>query len=144
MDYRKRQPRQLHGNNVKPSAQRIPHKNRDSYPALADSAAFEGIRNLEAGYNRHMYPYINKRNLYKKDLFADLRDGDIVCLTTKIDGLDVSHLGIVRFVKGKPHLLHASSTAKKVIVDKDDLFEMLKLSRNVTGIRVVRLTDDSL
>ncbi len=116
---------------------------RDSYPALADSAAFEGIRNLEAGYNRHMYPYINKRNLYKKDLFADLRDGDIVCLTTKIDGLDVSHLGIVRFVKGKPHLLHASSTAKKVIVDKDDLFEMLKLSRNVTGIRVVRLTDDS-
>ena len=51
--------------------------------------------------------------------------------------------GIVRFVKGKPHLLHASSTAKKVIVDKDDLFEMLKLSRNVTGIRVVRLTDDS-
>ena len=74
---------------------------RDSYPALADSAAFEGIRNLEAGYNRHMYPYINKRNLYKKDLFADLRDGDIVCLTTKIDGLDVSHLGIVRFVKGK-------------------------------------------
>ena len=117
---------------------------RDNYPALADSATFEGIRNLEAGYNRHMYPYINKRNLYKKDFFADLRDGDIVCLTTKIDGLDVSHLGIVRFVKGKPHLLHASSTAKKVIVDKDDLFEMLKLSRNVTGIRVVRLTDDSL
>lgn len=39
---------------------------RDSYPALADSATFEGIRNLEAGYNRHMYPYINKRNLYKK------------------------------------------------------------------------------
>lgn len=116
---------------------------RDNYPALADSATFEGIQNLEAGYNRHMYPYINKRNLYKKDLFADLRDGDIVCLTTKIDGLDVSHLGIVRFVKGKPHLLHASSTAKKVIVDKDDLFEMLKLSRNVTGIRVVRLTDDS-
>ena len=75
---------------------------RDNYPALADSATFEGIRNLEAGYNRHMYPYINKRNLYKKDLFADLRDGDIVCLTTKIDGLDVSHLGIVRFVKGKP------------------------------------------
>ena len=49
--------------------------------------------------------------------------------------MENSELGIVRFVKGKPHLLHASSTAKKVIVDKDDLFEMLKLSRNVTGIR---------
>lgn len=115
---------------------------RDSYKALADSATFEGIRNLEAGYNRHMYPYINKRNLFKKDLIAELRDGDIVCLTTKVDGLDVSHLGIVRFVNGKPHLLHASSTAKKVIVDKDDLFEMLKPSRSVTGIRVVRMNED--
>ena len=113
---------------------------RDSYPALSDDDVFEGIRNLEAGYNRHMYSYINKRNLYKKDLFADLRDGDIVCLTTKVEGLDVSHLGIVRFVKGKPHLLHASSTAKKVIIDNDDLFEMLKPSRSVTGIRVLRMT----
>lgn len=115
---------------------------RDSYKALADSAAFEGIRNLESGYNRHMYPLVNKRNLYRKDVCEELRDGDIVCLTTKVDGLDVSHLGIVRFVKGKPHLLHASSTAKKVIIDNDDLFEMLKPMRSVTGIRVVRMNDD--
>ncbi len=115
---------------------------RDSYPALADSTAYAEIKNLEAGYNSHRFSIINKRNLYKKDVINELRDGDIICLTTKTDGLDVSHLGIVRFVKGKPHLLHASSNAKKVIIDKDDLFEMLKPLRSNTGIRVIRLTDE--
>ena len=47
-------------------------------------------------------------------------------------------------VKGKPTCSMRRRRQKRVIVDKDDLFEMLKLSRNVTGIRVVRLTDDSL
>ncbi len=115
---------------------------RDSYPALADSTAYAEIKNLETGYNSHRFSIINKRNLYKKDVINELRDGDIICLTTKTDGLDVSHLGIVRFVKGKPHLLHASSNAKKVIIDKDDLFEMLKPLRSNTGIRVIRLTDE--
>ncbi len=115
---------------------------RSSYPALADDATYEEIKNFEAGYNSHRFTIINKRNLYKKDVINELRDGDIICLTTKTDGLDVSHLGIVRFVKGKPHLLHASSNAMKVIVDKDDLFEMLKPLRSNTGIRVIRLTDE--
>ena len=116
---------------------------RSSYTALADSATYAGILNLEAGYNSHMYPIINKRDLFKKDIISELRDGDIICLTTKTEGLDVSHLGIVRFVKGKPHLLHASSNEKKVIIDKDDLFEMLKTMRSITGIRVLRLTDEN-
>ena len=115
--------------------------NRDKYPALADSANFAGIRNLESGYNMHMFPYINKKNLNKKDLIGELQNGDIICLTTKIDGLDVVHLGIVRFVDGKPHLLHASSSKKEVIIDDDNLFEMMRRQRNNTGIRIVRVSE---
>ena len=89
----------------------------------------------------HMFPYINKKNLNKKDLIGELQNGDIICLTTKIDGLDVVHLGIVRFVDGKPHLLHASSSKKEVIIDDDNLFEMMRRQRNNTGIRIVRVSE---
>lgn len=112
---------------------------RNSYPALSDSTEFAAIKQFETGYNMHMYPYINKRDLKRKDVIENLRDGDIICLTTKTEGLDVSHLGIVRFVKGAPHLLHASSVEKKVIIDKYDLFEMLRTLRSNTGIRVLRV-----
>ena len=112
---------------------------RDCYPALADSLNYAGIKNLEAGYNRHMYPYINKKNIHKKEFVAELKNGDIICITTKIEGLDVSHLGIVRLIDGKPHLLHASSAGKKVLIDKYDLSEMLRNNRTATGVRVLRV-----
>lgn len=117
-------------------------RNKDNYPALADSANYEAIKKFEAGYNMHMYPIINKRDLRKKEIAEGLKDGDILCLTTKIDGLDISHLGIVRFVKGKPHLLHASFNDKKVTIDKNDLFETLRARRNNTGIRVLRVSEN--
>lgn len=115
-------------------------RHRDSYPALKEDKAFQEIKELESGYNMHMFPYIKKTNLHKKDLIADLKDGDIICLTTKTEGLDVSHLGIIRFVDEKPHLLHASSKGKKVMIDKYDLYEMLRASKN-TGIRVIRIRE---
>lgn len=114
---------------------------RDSYPALSDSATFAAVKSFEAGYNMHRFPFINKRHLRKKEFLETIEDGDIICLVTKTDGLDVSHMGIVRFVDGRPHLLHASSTNKEVIIDKYDLFEMLRPLRNNLGIRVLRLSD---
>lgn len=117
-------------------------RHRDLYPALADSTAYAAVRNLESGYISHLYPVLNKRNLYRGDVIDNLQDGDIICMVTKTEGLDVSHLGIVRFVKGKPHLLNASSSAKKVVVDKYDLFEMLKPLRGNVGVRVVRVSDN--
>ena len=113
--------------------------NREKYPALADSANFAKIKQLESGYNMHMMPFIGKNNLLKKEVIEDLKDGDIICLTTKLEGLDVTHLGIIKFVGKKPHLLHASSKGKKVMIDKYDLYEMLRPMRNCTGIRVIRV-----
>ncbi|MDR0657546.1 MAG: DUF1460 domain-containing protein [Mediterranea sp.] len=70
--------------------------------------------------------------------FPWIKDGDIVMLTTGIDGLDVSHMGIAIRRNGMLHLLHASSAEKKVIVDKRTLRNQLAQSKHVTGIRVLR------
>lgn len=115
-------------------------QHRDSYPAMKSDSIYNGIKHLESGYNMHMFPYISKHNLTKKDVIECLKNGDIICLTTKIDGLDVTHLGIIQYKGEKPHLLHASSLKKEVTIDKYDLYEMIRNDRNCTGVRVIRVS----
>ncbi|WP_304479657.1 N-acetylmuramoyl-L-alanine amidase-like domain-containing protein [uncultured Duncaniella sp.] len=113
--------------------------NRASYPALKDSATFEGIKNMEVGYRSHRFPYIKSARLTSKPVTNALKGGDIVALTTKTGGLDVSHVGLIVIEKDGPHLLHASSREGKVVVDKLPLAEYMRKSSNLTGIRVIRL-----
>lgn len=116
-------------------------RNRNSYPALADSAQYADMREIESGYRSHRFPYIKSSRTGSKTLWAELKDGDIICITSKTPGLDVQHLGILKKIDGVPHLLHASSTAKKVIVDKTPLDEYMRKNRNASGIRVIRIAN---
>lgn len=115
--------------------------NRDKYPALKDDAAFRKIADVERGYRNHRYPYIKSTQTASKDVTKNLREGDIILIVTKIPGLDVQHMGIVTFVDGLPHLMHASSAAGKVIIDKNPLSEYLRRNRSALGIRVIRLAE---
>ena len=114
---------------------------RDSYPSLKDSVEFVNIKNTERGYMSHRYPYVKSRNVATKEFLASLKDGDIVALTTKTPGLDVSHLGFIAIVDGVPHLMHASMAAGKVIIDPLPLTDYLKRARSLTGLRIIRLQD---
>ncbi len=114
---------------------------RSSYTQLSDSIEYNQIKDVEMGYRLHRFPYIKKEQLIKKPVQKALKDGDIIALTTKTDGLDVSHMGIIIFVDNVPHLLHASMTAKKTIIDPHPLHEYLRRGKNLTGIRVIRLSE---
>lgn len=111
--------------------------NADKYPALKDKAAVAAIRNTEIGYRMHRFPYIKTTDISK----AQLRDGDIIAITTSIKNLDVTHTGIVKMMDGVPHLIHASSKAGKVVLDATPLQDYVRHNRTATGIRVVRLAD---
>ena len=118
-------------------------KHKDSYKSLKDDPDMvKKIKSVEIGYRQHKYPVIKKSQLRHKNVKKTFMDGDVIFLVTKIDGLDVSHLGIIKFVDGDPHLLHASSVAMKVIVDDNDIFNMLRKSKSNIGIRVIRLNND--
>lgn len=109
--------------------------NRDKYPALKDDKEYERLKNMEIGYRSHRFPYIKSQNVSK----ASLREGDIIAITTKTPGLDVSHMGLIVIAEdGKPHLLHASSKEGKVMVDPLALADYLRRNKNATGIRVFR------
>lgn len=114
--------------------------NRDKYAALADSASYAAMRDVETGYRSHRFPVI-KTSKVKSASKTFLKTGDVVALVTKIKGLDVSHMGVViKDEKGIAYLLHASSKAKKVILDKTPLHEYLT-RQQLVGIRVFRLKE---
>lgn len=112
---------------------------RSSYSSLKDDAEFNNIKEIEGNYINHKYPIIKKAALLNKSTRNDLKDGDIIALTTKTNGLDVSHMGLIAIVDGVPHLMHASMKAMKVIIDPLPLHKYLSNSKSLTGIRVIRL-----
>jgi hypothetical protein len=69
---------------------------------------------------------------------AGIKSGDIVCFVTQIEGLDVSHIGFIYWQDQKLGFLHASSTAKKVIVDPLSLQEYVNGIRTTIGVMIVR------
>ena len=117
-------------------------KHKDSYRSLKnDSAMVEKIRGFEMGFRSHRMPYLKKSWLGDKAVKAALRDGDFVGLVTKIDGLDISHLGIIhKDDKGEIYLLDASMSGGKVMLEKKNLRDHLSGNKSTTvGIRVFRI-----
>lgn len=115
--------------------------NRDKYPALADSAEYERIKNVEIGYRSHRFPYVKTTDLGSKETKAAFRDGDVVALVTSMKNLDVTHMGIIVKIDGEPYLLHASSSNGKVEITQRPLVDFMKRNRSLVGVRVLRLRD---
>ena len=116
-------------------------KHRDLYPALADEDTFQAIRNVERGYTNHRFPFLKMEWTNMKKLVKDLQEGDIIGIVTKIEGLDIQHMGVVVMVNDEPYLLDASSAGKKVQIEKENLMEYMRHSKNAIGVRVFRMTE---
>ena len=111
----------------------------DSYRQLKnDTAMVERIRSHEL--RNHRFPYLKRSWLNDKAVKAALRSGDFVSLVTKIEGLDVSHNGIIIVdEKGEPYLLDASMSGGKVMLEPKPLFKYLERSKSNIGVRVFRM-----
>lgn len=87
---------------------------------------------------------ISKRKMYFipeekiSEFEMNLKDGDIAGITTGIKGLDMVHVVIIQRVNGRVHILHASTTANKVILSEETLEDYLKKNKSATGIMVAR------
>lgn len=115
---------------------------KDSYRSLKDdSAMVEKIKGYEMALRNHRMPYLKKSWLGDKAVKAALRDGDFVGLVTKIEGLDISHLGIIhKDDKGEIYLLDASMSGGKVMLEQKNLRDHLSGSKSTClGIRVFRI-----
>ncbi len=87
---------------------------------------------------------ISKRELYSlpKNKVAEISDkildGDILGITTNIEGIDTSHTGITIWENGTLHFMHAPLAGKKVQISEKVLSEYLASNSRQTGIMVAR------
>lgn len=109
----------------------------ESYPMLKDSSQLvEIIAKQEKNINSRNLFHIPENQI--SEVENQLMDGDIVGITTNIDGLDISHVGILVRKAGRIHLMHASSLAEEVIVSERTLEDYLLGSKSANGIMVSR------
>jgi len=113
-------------------------ENYEKYPHLACCPeAVEQIALIEKAINeRNIYYYIPKKEIVQNQ--SKIKSGDIIGFATSISGLDISHLALAYWNKQQLTFIHASSTAKKVIINPESLIDYCNASRSCTGIVVIR------
>lgn len=97
------------------------------------------LEEIEKTINQRTYHYIPKEEIARHR--DRIQSGDIIFFVTTIKGLDISHMGIAYHTKGMLSFIHASSKAKKVIVNPESLADYCLKSKSNKGIIVCRLND---
>lgn len=111
-------------------------ENRDRYPRLVDNdVLFECIQEMEAELATHTFHYIPQQEI--RAAYPHLQAGDILALVTDIEGLDVTHTGLVYANEdGSRGLLHASTSGGVIV--SPDLQGYVTNNRRQIGILVAR------
>lgn len=109
----------------------------DSYKHLKNNPEYVSvIEQQEKEISSRNYYYIPKEKI--ADYEHLLKEGDIIGLTTSIDGLDVAHVGILVEQEGRMHLLHASQSNLKVEISEEPISSFLKPNSKNSGIMIAR------
>ena len=107
-----------------------------SYPHINEDN-IQAIRDVEASLNKEPMTYIPSSGVARAERF--IRDGDIICFVSKVEGLDISHVGIALRHDGVTGFIHASTTAGKVVVDDRSVSAyVLSRPKSIAGIKIVR------
>lgn len=111
--------------------------NRHLYPGLQEDEAFGEIKSIERQFKNHTVYFLPTQKV--KEIESSLKSGDLVAMVTSIQGLDVSHTGILsREANGRIHLLHASTGAMEVVVSPRPFTAYLENGKHTLGILVAR------
>ena len=111
----------------------------DSYlPMKKDASLVAEMASQEKEWQGTVVSYIPKEKLNLPPTELKIKDGDVLALVTNIKGLDIVHVGFAFWKDNQLHLLHASSSAKKVIEDPKTQYESSKNTKAHLGVRAIR------
>jgi hypothetical protein len=114
----------------------------DLYPSLKNATILRRMKAIERKISKRSLFFVPKKGLGH---FEDrIHDGDIIAITSSIEGIDIQHVGIAARLRNRIHLLHASRKEGKVILSKQTLSQYLGQSRIRSGIMVARVTTESM
>jgi len=109
---------------------------KESYNPLVNSTIFNEIENMEKDISQREYFYLPKNKVEENE--TDIKNGDLILITTSVEGLDIAHVGFAYFQNGRLHFLHASSSEQKVVISEKPLADYLASVSKHTGILVAR------
>jgi hypothetical protein len=113
--------------------------NPDKYKQLASNETLiPFIKDKEKEISSREHHYLPAEKIEKNK--THFRSGDIVGFTTKIKGMDVSHMGIIFNEGGRLTFIHASLSHKKVLVNREPLSVYLKNTKG-TGVVLARVSE---
>jgi hypothetical protein len=125
------------GGSILPLSLNIMSTHPEDYPQLKnDPAITTQIKVIEEKVSAQKFYFIPASQF--ESIESLVKDGDIVTLTTTIPGIDVSHVGILLKKEGRVYLLHASSTAQKVVISTEPFAQYLTKSKKTTGVMIAR------
>ena len=112
----------------------------DSYlPMKKNPELVKEMAAHEKNWQGTVVSYIPKEKLNLPSDELKIKDGDVLAMVTNIKGLDIVHVGFAFWKEGKLHLLHASSSAKKVIEDPQTQYASSGKTKAHIGLRAIRL-----
>lgn len=104
------------------------------YPQMGNPDIRNEMRTIEQNISKRKNFYIQKN----APVNNKIRNGDILCLTTNISGLGISHVGIAFRLGSELYFLHASQTGHKVEITPEPFAKYISQLKNITGYMVVR------
>lgn len=108
-----------------------------SYPVLKEHPELiPAIAEQEKELSKTGFMYFPKSNL--TNLYQHLQHGDIIGLTSSIEGVDVNHVGIILKKGNEFYLLHAPLSGKKVLVSDGPITDFIKPESKNSGIMIAR------
>jgi hypothetical protein len=109
----------------------------DSYIKLKENPDFvKVIQKQEEAINKRTMYHIPKDHVRK--VAPKIHSGDIIAITTEIDGMDVSHTGIAIWQNDSLHLMHAPLSGHQVQITEKNLADYLAANKKQLGIMVAR------
>jgi hypothetical protein len=113
------------------------YKKDTLYGNMADSSTFVAVQAVEKEITKRQKFYIPKDKI--PDVESKIRDGDIIAITNRLEGMDIAHTGFAIWQNGRVHMIHASSQFHKVVITDVPLADYLMKNKGQTGIMVGRL-----
>ncbi|MDQ7817188.1 MAG: DUF1460 domain-containing protein [Melioribacteraceae bacterium] len=110
----------------------------DSYRQLKENPMYVlEIASFEKKISKRKNYYIPQDKIEKVE--SKIESGDIIGITTNVEGLDIAHTGIaIRMDDGRIHFMHAPIVGHKVQITEKPLADYIKGIKKQTGIMVLR------
>lgn len=110
--------------------------NAKSYRQLSNEDFVEQIKVFEEEISSREYYFIPEENIAKIE--SEINHGDLIAITTNIEGLDIAHVGVAVKKNGRIHFMHAPMVGKKVEITEKPLADYVKANKRQHGIMVAR------